>query len=1448
MKKVTLLLVLFICTFSFANNDKYRLILNSDPATTIMIAWNQTSGSNPVVYYDTVDHGDTDHTLYSYSKTVDRSTSYKGMENQFASLTGLTPDTNYYFIIHDSEGNSQRFWFKTAPDDLSRLSFIAGGDSRNNRTPRQAANTLVSKLKPHAVLFGGDMTNSSTDAEWQNWFDDWQLTTASNGRMFPIVPARGNHENTNNVYNLFNTTSDSDSYYALTFGDNLYRIYTLNSEISVSGNQLTWLQNDLEANTNIIWKSAQYHKPMRPHYTGKSEGDAQYNAWSQLFYDNGVRLVMESDTHTVKTTWPLEPSSEPGNDMGFIRNDINGTVYVGEGCWGAPTRAADDEKDWTRNMGQFNQFKLIWVSTTEIEVRTIDVDNAADVGENTDNNPFNLPSNLDVWNPSEGDVVTILPAAVPSYPSIEFTPGTETSYTDGTNLSIGVDVLNEGEGITKVDFYINGSLTDTDTTNPYSFTENYTDGNYIIEAIATASDGETSSTAQIIINVGNFSVSNQYEEITDGNDDIEENGIDQSVYFTSSDLELVYDNTGTGNQKIGLRFQNINIPQGATITDAYIQFMSDGTWNNTDAEYDITIEDSYNSDAFEDNGNANLTGRTFSNTIVDWNPETWAEDEIVQSPQLNTLLQEITNKREWNQGNNVVFQIVADGESETDTDAKRRAESYEGNYAPRIYYSYTYNAIIETVSDTASINNGNDDVEETEAGRVYFTSSDLEMVYDSHQQFDNVANGYQKIGLRFQDIEIPFGAELTSAYIQFSSDRDNATNAEFLIFSENSGNAPAFEDNTNYNVSARNKIATSVSWSPGAWTNNQKDLGQRTPDLSNMLQNVLDRCNWRSGNSMVIIIEGNGDSLTDPDSKRVGDSFEEGGSNAPKLIYTYTYNTSIDHNNETEFTGLTWSNGVPTSDSVAIISQDYDTSINGNINACTCEVETNKQLKVTANNFINIKSDIIVNGSLIVEDKGSVVQEESNGLVTNNGSIIVEKITTPLTDRGFTILGSPMSNDTREGVYNSAAMVRYHDTDLFNPNINVENNFPLAENFADDNGNNWISHTGKLNPAEGYLVKPFAIGETGGTYTTTYTQGTLNNGTINFQTKYGDDQNDSPNILANPYPSAIDAYEFVNNNPIVDAIYYWEHISEPNNSYPGYNASNYDMGDISMYNLSGGTAAANNGPGSQATNQYIPSGQGFAIKANAAGTVTFNNAMRINGNNSGYRNSESDIERLYLNVINNTYNLKSGTLIAFTENATDDFDTNYDAKRLATPVSLYSLIDGYEFGIQGRSAFNNSHIIPLGFSSQVEEEQEYIISINDIEGELISNSMIILKDNLTNTVTNLLETDYRFTSNAGDQTNRFVIVFNEQVLNTTEFDSNSISIYPNPTQNILNINSSLEEMNSIELYDLRGRLVNKFNIDYQVQAQIDISTLENAMYFIKINTENGSTTKRIIKK
>jgi len=407
LKNILFLFVFIIYSAVFSNNERYRLIITDDPARTITIGWDQVSGQNPIVYYDSKDHGKS-YKKYKFSKTVDRVVISKGMNNNFVKLNDLLPNTAYYFIIKDSEGFSKRYWFRTAPDKNSPMTFISGGDSRNNREPRKNANLLVSKIKPTAVFFGGDMTARSSDAQWVEWFNDWQLTIANDGRMFPVLPTRGNHEDSNKtVYDLFDTPS-KEVFYAITFGKDLYTIYTLNSEISAGGNQSKWLQERLMKDASI-WKSAQYHKPMRPHQKNKKEGNDVYNNWATLFYKYHMDLVYESDSHVVKTTYPIKPCSGGEScEEGFERDDTTGIVFVGEGCWGAPIRPADDNKIWTRNSGSFNQFKWVTVSTSEIVLKTIMVDNADKVAENSnDEKPGILPSGISIWKPSHGETVVI---------------------------------------------------------------------------------------------------------------------------------------------------------------------------------------------------------------------------------------------------------------------------------------------------------------------------------------------------------------------------------------------------------------------------------------------------------------------------------------------------------------------------------------------------------------------------------------------------------------------------------------------------------------------------------------------------------------------------------------------------------------------------------------------------------------------------------------------------------------------------------------------------------------------------------------------------------------------------------------------------------------------------------------------------------------------------------
>lgn len=790
------LALLFIAGLLFAPfNDaqavtnSYRLTLRADPSTSAVIGWNQVSGSNAVVYYGPVDKG-TSWSSYPYSKTVDRSVAHKGMNNRFARLTGLQPNTAYYFVVRDADGTSQRYWFKTLPNDPSqRLSIIAGGDSRNNRTPRQNGNRLVAKLRPHVVMFGGDMTESGTNTQWAEWFQDWQLTVASDGRMFPVIATRGNHEGSNSdIEYLFDVPSAS-VYYALNLGGSLIRAYTLNTETSIAGSQTTWLSNDLAANANVTWKIAQYHRPMRPHASYKGDGVDQYNYWAPLFRQHNVKLVVESDAHTVKTTWPLVPSTGSGSDEGFVRDDANGTVYVGEGCWGAPLRQADDNKTWTRNSGMFNHFNWIFVDQNKIEIRTVNIDNAPSVGTLTDASIFTMPSGINIWTPSNGALISI------------------------------------------------AKTQSTTTTSP------------------SPAPAPTS---------GTFS-----KRIASGNDDVEELQTG-SVYNNSSDIEVVNDGTTNGNQTVGLRFAGVTIPKGSVITNAYIQFTSKET-GSTATSVTIKGDNADNSAAFT-TASMNVSSRLKTTASATWAPSAWsttgAAGAAQKTPNLASIVQQVVNRTGWASGNALSFIISGTG--------KRTAFAYEGSAASAPMLVIEYGAAgstptTTTATVTSRISAGANDVEETQAGGMYSTSSDLELVNDG------ATNGNQTLGLRFTALNIPKGATITGAYLEFAVKEAGSTAANLMIQGENADNSAAFTTLAK-NISSRVRTTASVGWVPPAWTT--VGSAQRSTNVRAIVQQIVSRTGWAPGNSMTFIITGTG--------KRTAYSYEGSASLAPKLVITYS--------------------------------------------------------------------------------------------------------------------------------------------------------------------------------------------------------------------------------------------------------------------------------------------------------------------------------------------------------------------------------------------------------------------------------------------------------------------------------------------------------------------------------------------------------------------------------
>lgn len=428
---IFLILLSVFSTYVSAETNRYALSFRDDPATTIVIGW---GGDEGTVYYGTTDHG-TDYTAYPMSNGVDRIGNKHGHDRKFARLANLSPNTMYYFVIRDANGEtSQRFKFRTLSDDPNQpVSYITGGDSRDGfkafgvyvescpsgdcLEQRREGNKLVAKIRPDFIAFNGDYVmnqiTSNTRVEWNGWFDDWQLTVSDDGRMYPTMHTQGNHEDNSDMYHMFDVPQEE--YYILDIHGGLLRMYFLNSELNAcsDASQLNWLVNDFELHTtggtaDPRWKFVQYHIPTFAMGNGYGLVADQMSCWVNLFEQYGVKLVSESHTHITKWTYPCKANSG-GTD--FVLDD-DGIVYIGEGQWGAPHRNLDftgaSKKPFVRAQEVFDNFFYIRVTPTETSIKSVKFENAENVTD-TENNELGglLPTNVSIWSPDSGNEIIL---------------------------------------------------------------------------------------------------------------------------------------------------------------------------------------------------------------------------------------------------------------------------------------------------------------------------------------------------------------------------------------------------------------------------------------------------------------------------------------------------------------------------------------------------------------------------------------------------------------------------------------------------------------------------------------------------------------------------------------------------------------------------------------------------------------------------------------------------------------------------------------------------------------------------------------------------------------------------------------------------------------------------------------------------------------------------------
>lgn len=169
-------------------------------------------------------------------------------------------------------------------------------------------------------------------------------------------------------------------------------------------------------------------------------------------------------------------------------------------------------------------------------------------------------------------------------------------------------------------------------------------------------------------------------------------------------------------------------------------------------------------------------------------------------------------------------------------------------------------------SQNISITAGSDDAKQRASGTVVHNSWRHPLGYDGSEQLE--------IGLRFPGVNIPPGAIVTTAWIQFEADKSNSGTSTLTLRGEKSANAATFTTAAN-SITNRPVTTASASWSPPSWTQGDRGAAQKTTELKTIVQEIVNQGGWSAGNAMVFIIDGTG--------TRTAEAAESGAAKSPQL-------------------------------------------------------------------------------------------------------------------------------------------------------------------------------------------------------------------------------------------------------------------------------------------------------------------------------------------------------------------------------------------------------------------------------------------------------------------------------------------------------------------------------------------------------------------------------------
>ena len=430
---------------------------------------------------------------------------------------------------------------------------------------------------------------------------------------------------------------------------------------------------------------------------------------------------------------------------------------------------------------------------------------------------------------------------------------------------------------------------------------------------------------------------------------------------------------------------------------------------------------------------------------------------------------------------------------------------------------------------------------------------------------------------------------------------------------------------------------------------------------------------------------------------------------------------------------------------------------------------------------------------------------------------------------------------------------------------------------------NWtqVLETGALSPSQGYTMKGSGAASPKQNYTFI---GKPYNGTITNPISAN-----NLNLSGNPYASAIDADKFIDDNVSSVAgqsttngtIYYWEH-SPLNNSH---NLQDY-QGGYAAYTKVGGVppiapaGIAGLGGNTKIAQRFIPVGQGFFVYGSATGgNINFNNSQRIfvkednpasfemfrtnssvveanpnaeiNPNDSYNLNPYAKI-RLGFNSSNNYHRQ---ILLGFMDGkATSNFDPGYDGPLMDEHSNdMFFKNRNDKLIIQGVGEFNE--VIRHALSVKTDQTNFVEFVLDGVEN-FDANRKIFIYDAETGLFHNIKTQAFKIKLAPGTYNDRFYLTFNNRNVSSVAKNrveeveiENVVSVkYENANQFLQITNDEVNvTVKNIYLYNLVGQLVKTWNVqnEKQDEIQIQMGAHNSGVYIVKVETSNGTISKKI---